>query len=162
MTDEEVMGTILRTLHGKRYQDVVPLTATLGVLDIPQNVLRSNLRRMQQKGLIEWLDQEIWGLGLGSITDYGIDVAENKVQPPMPIVIHHTTITDSSHVQIGQGNVQGISVSLDIGKLVTAIDSSNASLNEKAEAKSLLKRIAENPLVKGALEKWIKGMTGIP
>jgi hypothetical protein len=162
MTDEEVMGQILKTLHEKHHQDLVPLTAALSVLGVPQNVLRSNLSRMRQRGLIDWLDQEIGGLGMGHITDYGINVAENKVPPPMPMVIHYTNVTQSSHVQVGQGNVQGVTIDLDVGKLVAAIDNSKATLDEKAEAKSLLKRIVENPLVKSALEKWVKGMIGTP
>jgi hypothetical protein len=160
MNDQEVMGSILRVMHEKRHNDLVPLTMTLGALGVPQNMLRSGLRRMQEKGLIEWLDREVGGLGMGRITNHGIDVAEDRVPPPMPMIIQHVNVRDSSHVQIGQGHTQGISVHLDIGKLVAAIDGSQASADEKAEAKSLLKKVFDNPLVKGVLEKWIKGMTG--
>jgi hypothetical protein len=84
------------------------------------------------------------------ITADGIDVMVGKVVPPPTITLndHSVLVHGSSNVQIGNSNTQGVHI--EIGKLVAAIDHSSASDNEKAEAKSLLKKLSENKLVQTA------------
>jgi hypothetical protein len=53
-------------------------------------------------------------------------------------------------VQIGKGNIQDVG---QIRKLNMAIDEAMASAQEKEEAKSLLKKVIENPLLKGIIKK---------
>ncbi|HUK99664.1 MAG TPA: hypothetical protein VLX29_02280, partial [Nitrospirota bacterium] len=55
------------------------------------------------------------------------------------------SVHSSSNVQIGNANVQDLSI--HIGKIISAIDGSNATEGEKREAKSLLKEFLEHPLV---------------
>ena len=45
---------------------------------------------------------------------------------------------------------------MDIDKLNLAIDHSKAGDAEKAEAKSLLRKVFENKLVRSAIETWFK------
>jgi hypothetical protein len=46
-------------------------------------------------------------------------------------------------------------MTFDIGKLNATIDGSSATLNEKAEAKSLLERLSKNKLLTNLLElRW--------
>lgn len=157
-SDEEIMGGILQTLHERRYNDLVNFNEAFVALGAAPNVLRSNLSRLEQKGLIKWLNNEVRGFGLGNITDYGIEVVEKKRQPPIPMVFQQITIHGSSNFVIGQGNTQ--SVSIDVGKLIAAIDHSNATDGERAAAKSLLQKIAENPLLNTILGGLIKGASG--
>jgi hypothetical protein len=57
----------------------------------------------------------------------------------------HITVHSSSNVQIGNANVQDVSI--EIEKVIAGIDSSPAPESEKTEAKSLLKKFLEHPLV---------------
>ena len=53
-----------------------------------------------------------------------------------------------------------LTLNMDIDRLNSLIDSADASVKEKEEAKSLLKKLVENPLVKAAVEWWAKVHTG--
>jgi hypothetical protein len=62
----------------------------------------------------------------------------------------------SQNVQIGgSGNVQ--TVTMDIERMINAVDGANVSSTEKEEAKSLLKKISENKLVRTLLSQWVGG-----
>jgi hypothetical protein len=58
----------------------------------------------------------------------------------------------------GAGNTQ--TVTMDIEKLFNAVDGSEASAAEKAEAKSLLQKVLDNPRAKKALDWFTKGQVG--
>jgi hypothetical protein len=88
---------------------------------------------------------------MGKITAHGVDVIEGTARAPITITLHdrRISVSESSNVQIGNSNVQD--VKFDIKKLIAAVDHSNASDTEKAEAKSLLEKLASNKLVQAAL-----------
>jgi hypothetical protein len=44
--------------------------------------------------------------------------------------------------------------------MINAIDGGSGTVQEKEEAKSLLTKVFNNPLVKGAIEWWAKTHTG--
>jgi len=78
----------------------------------------------------------------------GVDIIEGTAKAPISISYDYSQIVSVNHssaVQIGDGNVQDMSV--HIGKIVSAIDESSASEQRKAEAKSLFKKFLEHPLV---------------
>jgi hypothetical protein len=161
MSDEEVMGAILEVLYQRRYDSLVHLTRAFDALDLPQNVLRHNLNRLLQKGLITWDDREVRGLGMGSITDYGIEVVTKKAQPPIPMAFQHITINNSPGAVVGNNNTQ---TSVEVGNLIATLDDPTATDGQKTEAKGRLQRIAESPLtgtiaaaVVGALAKAAVG-----
>jgi hypothetical protein len=96
---------------------------------------------------------------IGGLTAYGIDVVTGEAKSPVPIVIDQSiTVHSSSNVIIGNQNLQGVSI--DIEKLNAAIDGSKADISEKAEARSLLKKLMGNKLVRSILEAWIKSKMG--
>jgi hypothetical protein len=74
----------------------------------------------------------------------GADAIENPEKRPPEVVIDQNT-----H---GPQNV-----TLDIGRLNVAIDSSASTLEEKTEAKSLLQRLNGSPLLTSLLQKWFSG-----
>ena len=74
----------------------------------------------------------------------GADAVENPEKRPPEIVIDK-----NAH---GPQNVK-----LDIGKLNVAIDNSTATLEEKIEAKSLLRQLKGNTLLTNLLQKWFSG-----
>jgi hypothetical protein len=97
---------------------------------------------------------------MAKISGAGVDVVEGVTAPPPSIAIDNSIAVHGSHgVMIGgQGNVQN--VILDVERLNSFIDSSGANVTEREEAKGLLRRLAENPLVKGAIEFWAKSHFG--
>lgn len=138
---------------------------TQGWLAVPGNVnvpgisaqtLANVCEQLSQKGLIVWKSLAGLAEGRAQITADGVDVAEGTTHPPFAITIDRSiSLQNASHVQIGSGNIQNVSV--DIEKLMAAIDSANATIEEKTEAKSLLQRVVANPLVKRLLESWLRG-----
>jgi hypothetical protein len=154
MQDDEIMGGALRLMHAERHNSMInfgKIYASLGVTDA--QVIRSIQSRMEQKGLIQLKARPVGSpAGHGVITDYGIEVFEGKVAKPMPMVFHNVTISGSTNIQLGQGNsIQANS--FEIGKIIAAIDHSNATENEKEVAKSLLQKLSENPLLNSILGK---------
>jgi hypothetical protein len=51
-------------------------------------------------------------------------------------------------------------ITMDVGKSTNAVDAGTGALQEKEEAKSLLKKLFENPLAKFALNWFLKSHTG--
>jgi hypothetical protein len=97
---------------------------------------------------------------MAKITAFGADVVEGNTPPPISINIDSSvSVHGSQGVQIGgQGNVQN--VTMDVGKLMNAVDAGTGTMQEKEEAKSLLKKVLENPLAKFALDLFVKSHTG--
>jgi len=86
-------------------------------------------------------------MGMGRITAHGCNVMEGVEQAPDEITVdNRATVAGSSHVQIGNDNIQGLNIT--IGELATAINGSSASIHDKEEARSLLDALLANPLVK--------------
>ncbi len=155
MKDSELRGLVLRALYDRRKQNLVSFKNL--VPNVPDMEVSRILRQLEDSGLITWGFKDIGtGLGSGQITSYGTEIIEGEAAPPIAITMIDNSIkvTDSSGVQIGQGNVQN--VTLDIEKLMVAIDHSNVSEAEKTEAKSLLRSALENSTVMEVLGKAIK------
>ncbi len=115
--------------------------------------------QLAESGLIEWKPLLGPGIeGAGRITSHGIDVMEGNAPPPIAITIdsRQYSIHGSSNVQIGEGNAQNITILAD--KVRAAINSSQVTDEEKAEARSVLQSILANPL----LAKIFGWMTGLP
>src|SRR5208337_4375592 len=73
----------------------------------------------------------------------GVDVVEGTAVEPTTVTLHdhRISVSQSSNVQIGDSNIQDVE-RLRVDKLIAATDHSEASITEKAEAKSLLKKLA--------------------
>lgn len=165
MTDGELRGVILQKFYDERHNK--PYLDLREVCDIAPDETRTRIanicNHLSQHGLIEWRALGMISdpaAGNGVITARGVDVIEGTARPAISVVMHNNSITvgDSSHVQIGNANVQGSEI--DIGKITAAINSSNASETVKAEAKSLLARIVENPLLQKAIGAIFGGSSG--
>lgn len=151
MKDTEVRGIVLQKFYEVRHDPA-------GVLQLPALAELSPANEMQvanvcdqlaQNGLIEWKALRSMGGsigGIGKITARGVDVIEGTIKSSLAITMrhHNVTITRSAHVQIGNGNIQVRDVTID--KLSAAIDHSNLSETEKAEARSLLEKLTNSSL----------------
>ena len=107
--------------------------------------------QLGQHGLIKWTPRAgLVGLvdGLGTITANGVDVMEGVVELPPTLVLDQSqkiTVSSSTNVQIDNSNSQSFSVEID--KLICAIDHSTGNEEQKMEAKSLLGAFLRHPLV---------------
>lgn len=155
MKDNDLRGLILRKYYDNRRRGLFPWTDD-DFKDLPQpwgfdaKDLYRICDQLYENGLIEWhsvsdnVGQTIGGRG--QINAFGVDVIEGNIQPPISInydYSHNVSVNNSTAVQIGNSNVQELS----IGKIITAIDHSTASEEQKAEAKSLLQKFLAHPLV---------------
>jgi hypothetical protein len=157
MKDNELRGLILQKYYDRRREGWFQWK-TDDFKDLPETVefdavdLFRVCDQLAEHGLIEWQraagrqDETIGGFG--KISAFGVDVIEGHTKPPISISLdysRHITVHGSSNVQIGNANVQGISIAIE--KVIAAIDRSQAPETEKAQAKSLLKKFLEHPLV---------------
>ena len=164
MKDSEVRGIILQRLYDIRHSNhgMVDVPDGLGVMNIPPTVLGNCAAQLDEQGLIMF--RQVMGReyrsGYGSITAFGVDVVEGNVKPPIAVTIDSSiNVSASQGVQIGgHGNVQNMS--FDIEKMISMVDSANGTIAEKDEAKSLLKKIAENKIVQGVLGALFKVWSG--
>lgn len=154
MKDSEARGIVLELFYDARHKvDWLNLHVLKTHVTIPFQVLGNICEQLGQHGLIDWEPlRAMSGIvdGMGRITATGVDVMEGNVAPPISITLHDHSISvvGSQNVQIGNANQQ--TVAIEIGKLANIIDSMNASDTEKKEAKGILERVTNNPLVVAA------------
>lgn len=151
MKDTELRGIVLQTFYNKRREGwlIVPNGVEFSSLDDPSDVPRI-CDQLNEHGLIEWAGQPneigITSCGSGKISAHGVDVIEGQRTSAISITLNQGTHThNTGGVQIVNSTIHG---NVDLGKLISAIDHSQASEAEKKEAKSLLAKLLENPLVK--------------
>jgi hypothetical protein len=161
MTDSEMRAVILRKFYELRHTNRVVQLPEIAALQPGAEIQIANVcEQLNEHGLIEWKPiRALTGTvgGLGKITAHGVDVIEGNAQTEVKLVFHDESISisGSSNIQIGDSNIQ--TGNLEIGKLISAVDHSNASEAEKNEAKSLLRRLAENKLVVAVLTALLTG-----
>jgi len=155
MKDNELRGLILQKYYNKRLEGYFQWTDD-DFRDLPDSVsfdaadLFRICDQLAENGLIDWKPaHDSRGntiAGAGKINAFGVNVMEGHAKPPISITYdqsRHISVQHSSNVQIGDSNVQRVSIE----EVVSAIDHSNAPDAEKAEAKSRLKKFLEHPLV---------------
>lgn len=160
MKDSEARGVVLRALYEVRHKmrhPGIPVDVP-GLEQLEPEVLRNILRQLKEQGLIVFtpLSGGNQIFGRGEISSYGVDVVEGDRTSPIAIKIDSSVnVHSSQNVMVGgTGNTQ--TVTMDIEKLFNAVDGSAASETERAEAKSLLQKVFDNPLAKKALD-WVLG-----
>jgi hypothetical protein len=118
--------------------------------------------QLAEHGLINWKPLRAGSGrsigGFGEISSQGVDVVEGHTKPPVSISFDHSiTVQSSSHVQIGNSNIQTGNIELE--KLVAAVNNSTANEAEKAEAKSLLQKLFSNSAIATALKLAFSAFT---
>jgi hypothetical protein len=165
MKDNEARGLILTRLYEIRNEVDYANPKDLTGLPLAENVVGNILQQLCEQDLIVWKPHRA-GPGrnylayMAHITVFGVDVVEGNSRPPISITIDSSVnVHGSQNVMVGgQGNVQ--TVTMDIEKMISVVDSSATSVAEREEAKSLLKKIAENKLVQTILTGWFKSIFG--
>ena len=154
MKDTDLRGLILKKYYEKRREGFFQWTSE-DFTDVPETVdfdavdLFRICDQLAEHGLIDWKPlrggqgQTIGGAG--KITAFGVDVIEGDAKPPISITIdkRNIAITNSSNVQIGNANVQKLSIE----EIIEAINKSKDTESHKSEAKSRLQEFLKHPLV---------------
>jgi hypothetical protein len=150
MKDTELRGILLQKYYEHRrgrYFLPKPEEFDVPISEIDIIAVSSQLG---EHGLLDWKElktlNSIWGNG--KISAFGIDVVEGAAKPDIKVefVQNKTvTISGSSNVIVGDHNQQNISH--HVTALEKAIDASSATPEAKQEAKGILRRFAEHPLV---------------
>jgi hypothetical protein len=164
MKDTDLRAIVLQKYYQKRREGHSQWKES-DFTDVEENLDGSDIFRicdqLAEHGLIDWKPVRSRGGtigGIGKITANGIDVIEGTSRSPISMTFDHSiTVQDSTHVQVGNNNIQDISLQLQ--RLVDVIEQSSASGTEKEEAKTLLKRLIEHPLftsIAGGLASTIK------
>ena len=151
MKDTQLRGIILAKYYERRRgqiftpkpEDFDPPIAIEDILAISY--------QLGQHGLIEWKVLRSLGdisAGLGKISAFGIDVVEGEATPDIKVeFVQNKTINVSSSSNIVVGDHNQMSVTQHIAELARVIDNSGGTPQQKAEAKGLLQRLVEHPLV---------------
>ncbi len=151
MKDSERRGLVLKVYYDARHKvDWLDFTALRTHLMMNETELANISKQLDQHGLIEWQSADTLTANIpirGRITASGIDVIEGTAHAPISITLHDHSVrvTASTNVQIGNSNSQ--TVQLEIKKILTKVEQTNAPPAEKQEAKSLLERLSNNALL---------------
>src|SRR4051794_20514542 len=148
-TDAEIRGLVLKRLYELHSKSEWVDWDNFHELGLPQQEVGRYLKELHELGLAEGKfvasgENEEYADVRVRIRARGADAVENPEKRPSEIVIEQST-HGPQHV------------TLDIGKLNAAIDDAAATLDEKAEAKSLLQRLNQNKLLTSLLQKWFSG-----
>ena len=132
MTSEELRRIVLKQFYARRTAEyLTPMHALVG--EVVEGNLADICDQLGKDGLIDWYriasDPEN---GSGRITERGVNIIED-------VTSAGSSQTDS------------------IRKLIAAVDRSNASEQEKTQAKILLENLANNRLVMAALGTLLRG-----
>ena len=151
MKDTVLRGIVLQHYYEKRRKGMF----TPHEKDFEQQITIEDICSISQQlgehGLIKWKEiKNVGGIyfGMGQISASGIDVVEGVATPDIKIEFVQNksiNITGSSHVIVGDHNQQNISH--HVKEIVRAIDESQATPEQKAEAKGLLRKFIAHPMV---------------
>ena len=151
MKDTELRGIVLQKYYEKRREPMF----TPKPKDFDEQISFEDILAISEQlgkhGLITWKPIKAIGdvhFGMGKISAFGIDVVKGDAAPDIKVEFvqnKSVTISGSSNVIVGDHNKQ--SVSHHVNEIIRAIDTSQATPEQKAEAKKLLRKFVEHPLV---------------
>jgi hypothetical protein len=177
MKDSVVRGCLLQLLYERRSEASIPFGHAEQAVPPPEGINRRDWLRavaqLSEYRLIDWTpleDQTGMGLlsGFAKINDFGVKVLEAGVESPIRVSIdksRQTTVPRRQQAPIAASTPQQQVVTEALEKVITAINQSDASEQEKKEAKSLLRKLlgskaAASVLGAGAQSLAAKHFTG--
>jgi hypothetical protein len=152
MKDSVVRGCLLQLLYERRSEGSLPFGQGEQAVPAPGGINRRDWLRavaqLSEYRLIDWTpleDHSGMGLlsGFAKINDFGVQVFEGRVEPPVSISIDKSRRTRvSKREQVPVAQQQAITEAVE--KVLTAIDQASVSEQEKNEAKSLLRKLLDS------------------
>lgn len=151
MKDTQLRGMLLSAFYKRRRETwFLPTAAEIGA-DVSEQDILQVCAQLAQHGMLEWKSLSSFGnvnAGVGKINAFGIDVIELGAKPDIRVeFVQNKTIniSGSNNVVVGDNNNQAVTQT--VRDLVSIIDSSAASPEQKAQAKTLLRQFLEHPLL---------------
>jgi hypothetical protein len=153
MKDSVVRGCLLQLLYERRSEGSIPFGQGEQAVLPPGGISRRDWLRavaqLSEYHLIDWTaleDQTGMGLlsGFAKINDFGVEVLEGGVAPPISISIdksRRTTVPQQQQAPIAPSTPQQQAITKAVEKVITAINQADVSEQEKNEAKTLLRRL---------------------
>lgn len=161
MKDSELRGHILQYFYDRRRKGILPppKAADLGVEITEQDILRI-CGQLGEQNLLNWKDLKTSNYATGNsiyreyiirsgkINVFGVDVVEGNLTPAIKVEFvqhNNNTVTISGSTNVN--NIIGSNNTLTLAELSKAIEAANATPQEKEEAKTLLQKFLNHPLV---------------
>lgn len=151
MKDTQLRGIILQRYYERRREGwFLPKPEDLGVEVNEQDIL-AVCDQLGEHNLLEWKVRKDHGVvhaGMGKITAFGVDVVEGEAVADIKVeFVQNKTIniSGSSNVVVGDNNTQ--TISHHINGLASIIDAADATSEQKDEARGMLRKFLEHPLV---------------
>jgi hypothetical protein len=153
MKDSVVRGRLLQLLHERRAEGSTPLGGVEQAVPPPGGISHRDWLRaaaqLSEYGLIDWTpleDKSGMGLlsGFAKINDFGVQVIEAGVAPPIRISIdesRRTAVPQAGQAPIAVSTPQQQMITDALEKVITSINQADVSEQEKNEAKSLLRKL---------------------
>lgn len=160
MKDSELRGYILQYFYNRRRERELPAPKPADIsVDVTEQDILHVCDQLGEKELLDWQSikssdyaGDSFLEGIGKITSYGIDAVEGKPTPDIKVeFVQHTnnsTVNINNSANVIAGNsITGDNNTLTLSGLEKAIDSADATPQEKEQAKTLYRKFLEHPLV---------------
>jgi hypothetical protein len=164
MKDSVVRGCLLQFLYERRSEGSLPFGQGEQAVPAPGGINRRDWLRavaqLSEYDLIDWTpveDHSGMGLlsGFAKINDFGVEVLEGGVAPPIQISIderRRTTVPKREEAPIATSTPQQERIADALDKVINAINQADLSEQEKNESKSLLRKLLSSKAAAKVLE----------
>jgi len=151
MKDSDLRGLVLKRFYERR-REITPKWAERHV---PEGIEPRDFflicNQLRDQNLINWkpyeeLQNQLLG-GTGTITAFGVDVVEGTQRSPITINFDQSRTVNIN----GSNNIVGDHNTFNLEAINAAINGSEYSSVEKADAKSLWQKVSENKLLNAVL-----------
>ena len=166
--DSEIKQRVLQYLYEQRIEErniQVSPRRGISILDLEPVVAVSILKQLRDKDLVSYTATSD-GPSSIRITTRGITQIEEGASESRGNVNISTDNSRTIHTHggsstaiIGDNNQSTVNIATAIEQLVEKIEASDAPTNEKEEAKTLIKRAVNNPLIGHLLGGVVSGLT---
>ena len=153
MKDSVVRGRLLQLLYERRDEGSIPFGHVEQAVPPPGGISRRDWLRavaqLSDYGLIDWTSlEDKSGMGqlsgFAKINDFGVQVVEGGVAPPIRISTDEsprTTVPKQQQAPVATSTSQQRKITQALEKVIAAINQADLSEQEKNEAKTLLRRL---------------------
>lgn len=159
MKDSDIRGLVLQAFYERR-DEPLPFRPEPEHFNGRLTALQifRICQQLEEQGLIKGAIKPMYGgegggVVLAKVTSFGADVIEGEAKAAIAIHVMNTSynINNSTNVAIGDNNQLQQTVVHSITELVRVIESADAPVEAKEEAKGMLRQFLEHPLLAAAL-----------
>jgi hypothetical protein len=171
MKDSVVRGRLLQLLYERRDEGSIPFGRLEQAVPPPGGMSRRDWLRavaqLSEYGLIDWTsleDESGMGhlSGFAKINDFGVQVVEGGVAPPIQIATdksRRTTVPKQQQARVATSTSHKRKITQALEKVIAAINQADLSEREKNEAKSLLRQLLRSKAAAKVLGVGARSLT---